>query len=95
MTIRRTWQRPETVPIWAEIKIAGVLDDPGEPVLLTVYEPDGTVLLDGVTMDNDSVGMFVYYWTSQLTSATGWYKTKVVAQDGTKVTVEYSGFQLL
>lgn len=98
MTIRRNWQRPETVPIWAEIRVAGVLTNPSEPTLLTVSLPTGVALLTDVTMDNDSVGMFVYFWTSLLASIAGWYKTKVVAQDGTgagaKVTVEYSGFYL-
>lgn len=98
MTIRRNWQIPETVPIWAEIKVAGALVNPSEPVLLTVSKPDGTVLINSVTMENDSMGMYVYFYTTTGVDVAGWFKTKVVAQDGTgdnaRITIEYGGFFL-
>ena len=98
MSIRRIWQRPETVPIWAESKVNGVLADPSEDVLLTLTNPSGTVVLNAVTMVKSSTGLYVYYWTSSSDSVVGWYKAKAKFQDGTggdaKVTIEYGGFEL-
>jgi len=98
MTIRHTWQRPETVPIWAQIEVAATLHDPSETVLLTMTDPKGTVILDEVTMDKDSLGMYIYEWTSLTTSEVGWYRAMAHAQDGTgagaKITIEYGGFYL-
>jgi hypothetical protein len=49
-------------------------------------------------MTKDSLGKYVYYWNSELTSASGWYRVKGKAQDGSgaeaKVTIEYGGFLL-
>jgi hypothetical protein len=105
MTIKRNWQRPETVPIWAEVKLGGVLTDPTGDVLLTLVHvdtstrpPTETTILDEVVMTKDATGMYIYYWTSEEDSEVGWYRTKVQAQDGIGddaiITIEYGGFIL-
>ena len=102
MTIRRDWQRGETVPIWAEVKLVstGALYSPDQGVLIYIYDPDGTVLpgVNGEAMTEDGIGMYVYYHNTADDDDTGWYRAKGKAQDGTggtaKVTIENSGFNL-
>lgn len=105
MSIRRNWQRPETVPIWYEVKLGGVLTDPSEDILLTLTyvdtstkPPTETTILDEVVMSKDATGMYFYLWTSEANSEVGWYRIKVQAQDGLGddaiVTIEYGGFKL-
>lgn len=102
MTERRDWQRGETVPIWAEVRLesTGALNSPSEGLLLYLFDPDGKVLatVDGEDMDEDSTGMYVYYWASPVDADVGWYRTDVKAQDGVgasaKITIEHGGFNL-
>ena len=102
MTVRRDWQKGETVPIWAEVKLTstGALYDPDQGVKLYLYDPDGTVLsgVNGVSMTKDSLGMYVYYHNTSDSDDSGWYRAKGKAQDGTgeniKVTIENGGFNL-
>lgn len=102
MTIRRNWQRGETVRIWAEAKLTSTneLYDPDQGVVLYVYDPDGTVLatINGEAMTNSSIGMYYYDWNSASDSDIGWYRAKGKAQDGTgdeaKITIENGGFEL-
>lgn len=102
MTIRRDWQRGETVPIWAEVKLVstGALHSPSEGVVLYVYDPDGAVLstINGEAMDEDSTGMYVFYWNSPADADVGWHRARGKAQDGTgataKITIENGGFNL-
>lgn len=100
--IRRDWQRGETVPIWAEVKLAstGALYDPTHDpaVVLWLYDEDGTTVLDEVTMEKDDTGMYVYYWNSPVDAALGKYRPKSKAQDGSgdsaKITIENYSFVL-
>lgn len=103
MTIRR-WQRPETVPIWAEVRDpdTNALTDPSGGVVLTLTDPNGAVVFTEQVMDNPDKGKYVYYWTSEetkdYTPIAGWYKAKAKAVDGTgegtKVVIELGGFYL-
>jgi len=97
--IMRTFQRPETVPLWAEIRnMDKELRDPSEPVLITIRDPEFDKVIEEGTMTKHSTGMYFYHWTSALTDDPGWYKYRVVVQDGkgaaAKVTVELGSFQL-
>jgi hypothetical protein len=100
MTIRRDWQRGETVPIWATVTVKGALYDPDQGVLIYLYDPDGNVIsgVNGVAMTKDSEGSYVYYWNSSTGDEPGWYRPKGKAQDGegsdAKVTIESGSFQL-
>jgi len=101
MSIRRDWQKGETVPIWAEVILAstGALYDPNQGVKLTVTSPiTGTKVVDAGTMTKSTVGMYVYYWNSVAGSEVGWYEASGKAQDGAgagaKITIEHSGFFL-
>jgi len=101
MSIRRDWQKGETVPIWAKVILAstGALYDPNQGVKLTVTSPiTGTKVVDAGTMTKSTVGMYVYYWNSVAGSEVGWYEASGKAQDGAgagaKITIEHSGFFL-
>lgn len=100
MAIRRDWQRGETVPIWAEVRLetTGALYNPDQGVVLTVTDPSGTAVITAQAMTLYSTGIYVYYWNSEATSVVGWYRAKGTAQDGTgataKVTIENGGFNL-
>jgi hypothetical protein len=94
----RTFQVPETVPIWAEITDTDDAAVAPTSVVLTLIDPDETKLLDDVAMDaTDDVGFYVYYWDST-DGVLGWYRCIVTATDGTgvgaKVTIQNGGFQL-
>jgi hypothetical protein len=96
--MNRSFQRPETVRVWAYITAEGVKDDPSENVLLTITDPDGTAKLTSGVMTKSTTGEYYYDWTSSSSDTEGWYKTKVVVTDGTgalaKVTITYGGFRL-
>ena len=99
MTIRRDWQRGETVPIWATVKLDGVLTDPSEGVLLTVTSPTtSTKVVDAQAMTKSVTGVYYYKWASESDSVIGWYKCTATAQDGTGanawITIEHGGFRL-
>jgi len=99
MTVRRDWQRGESVPIWAEAKDAdGALFDPDQGILLTVTDKNDTVVVDAQTMTKSVTGVYYYKWTSESDSVIGWYKCTATAQDGTGanawITIEHGGFRL-
>lgn len=102
MTNRRDWQKGETVPIWAEVKLAstGALYDPDQGVKVWLYDEDSTLVSveAGWSMTKDSTGMYVYYWNTDTDDKSGWYRAKSKAQDGTgaeaKVTIENGTFLL-
>jgi len=98
----RNFQRPETIPIWAEVKDwAGEYATPTS-VKLTVIHKEGTVpVVDNQSMDlaDELVeGIYVYYWTSLADSVLGWYVVTATITDGagegTIVTIELGGFNL-
>lgn len=71
------FQRPETIPIWAENKNwAGVLTDPlPAGIKITLYKPDGTLAKDYDDTDIDDKpmgkeiipreGIYVFYYSSK------------------------------
>ena len=106
MTIKRSFIRPETVPMWAEITDpkSGIYVDPSEDVLLTLRDPDGEIVVDmeDVVMTKYDTGIYVYYWTStpdvegegeeavSTPQKTGYYKYRVTSQDGIEANLKTS-----
>lgn len=93
-----TFQRGETVPLWAEVKDqSGNYVDPTS-VKLTLVKPDGTDVFANQDMVKSVTGKFVYFWNSTSDSDVGWYTAKGKTTDGTgeeaKVTIENGGFTL-
>jgi len=97
--IRRDWQRGETVPIWAEVKLTsnGALYDP-EAIILYLYDEADATIVDGEAMVYDSQGMYVYYHQTAIDAILGWYRAKGKVTDGSgetlRVTLENGGFNL-
>ena len=95
----RTFQRPETVPIWAEVKDwDGNYVDPSEGVTLTLYDPKDTKKVDGLAMTKSATGKYVYHYASQADDEVGWWRGRGLAQDGAgagaKITIKVGGFYL-
>ena len=95
----RTFQRPETIPVWVEVKTwAGALVNPNEGVKVVITSPDGIVVVTSTAMTNTETGKYVYYYASQLTDPVGWWKAVATVQDGTGAGAKYNvlvgGFQL-
>jgi len=106
MTKIRTYQRGETVSIWAEIQNwADAYVNPSEGVIIDLIDPDGTTIdLDAddaeVTsgdMTRSEDGKYYYHYNTSSSSPVGWWRYKCTAQDGTspaKYTVAEGGFKL-
>jgi hypothetical protein len=105
----RVFQRPETVPVWVEVKDPQTeeLYDPSEGVLLTIYTPppDMDIILEEQAMTKQSTGIYLHEWNSSLAedkgepiNPPGWYKYRIFVQDGVdpddKRVVVLHGFQL-
>ena len=99
----RAFQVPETVPVWIEVKdTAGDLADP-ESASIKIYDPDGTIVLDGVDESramagSGTTGYMVYYFESAGITNLGWYRVIATILDGTgadeRTVVENGGFTL-
>jgi len=98
----RTFQRGETVPIWAEVRDVDTdaLTDASEGAKIVITDPDGTIQVGDptpVAMDNPDTGKYVYYYTPGAAAVLGWWQTKVKTQDETvdpKYVIEKGGFRL-
>jgi len=98
MTEERIFQRPETVPIHAEVRTdLGVLTDPTS-IVVTVTAPGGAVPVNGVAMTKDSTGKYTYYFGPSSVAPLGWYKVKTIVVDGSGgtalTTITLKGFTL-
>lgn len=101
----RAFQRPESVPLWIEVKnTAGTLVDPTSASLV-IYDPDGEVILDGLLAGRDMAssgvtGYWVYYFESDTidVGVIGWFRVVVNVLDGVgadeRTTVVNGGFTL-
>lgn len=85
----------ETVICSIEVKnTAGALVNPTTSMTITLYDPDGTVDVSPVGMDNDDVGK--YHYDYQTTGkATGKYIVLYTATDGARITIETDSFRLV
>lgn len=95
MTMVRNFQRTETVVCEAEVRdLAGALADPSTSMKITVTDPDGTVVVNDLSMTKDSTGQYHYDYTPGSSTVLGWHLVHYVATDGGRVTVEDDGFTL-
>ena len=86
----------ETVICYATIRDAnGVLVDPTTSVKITIKNPAGTVLTNDVAMTKDSQGLYHYDFQVTTGYANGWYTTRVTAVDGTRITKQDDGFEVV
>lgn len=88
----QVFQRPETVPIWAEIKNwAGAYADPTHGVTLVhLTNPKGVKKAENQTMTKSETGKYVYYYASQANDELGWWRYQTKSQDGTGATAKYT-----
>ena len=101
VTENRYFQRPETVPIYSDVKDWSTpqqLVDPTTSINIVIYNPDGSAKQTSIAMSKLSTGHYVHYHLTQSTDQTGWYRVIVTAQDGSgggaRVTVQNGGFYL-
>lgn len=104
MTITRAFQRGETVPIWAEVETwLGVAASPSQGLKVTITNPSGDIkpangVAVAMTETPAASGKYVYYYASASDDEVGWWRYKVVSQDGTGATAKYTttwgGFRL-
>ena len=74
----------QTVTIYAKIanvSLTSVLYNPVYTPLITVYAPDGTILVNDVNMINVSVGVWSYTYQTTVDSTLGLYRVSVKAID--------------
>ena len=95
----KTLQRGETIGLWAYVKDwAGSYQSPDNGVRITLTDPNGVVKVDNQLMTEDATGRFVYYYTSVIADAIGWWRFRCRSQDGTgdaaKYTITDGGFKL-
>ena len=97
MSTTTVFQRPETVPIFAEnCNWLRVFIDPTAGIKITIYKPDGTLAkdyddtdIDDKPMTKDAVGKYVFYYSSKpkgtppVDDPTGWWRYSCKAVDGT------------
>lgn len=54
-----------------------------DSVTLTLYKPDGTKALDGVNVDREVLGTYVYHYNTESASPKGWWTAIGRIVDGT------------
>jgi len=94
----RAFQIDETVPMKAEIKVAGTLHDPTESILVTLWDKDGTVVFTDQAATKEATGKYVYFWNPTTGAKKGEYVYRYFTQDGSgagaKKTIVYKTFTL-
>ncbi len=98
MTEVRTFQRPETVPIYAEVKNqAGSYVDPTS-ITITITSPTNLAVITDVAMTQTATGKYTYYYRPASNAELGWYHVKVTSVDGAGgsaiTTITQGGFTL-
>lgn len=80
----RRFQRPETVPVYAEIwnrATPPALVDPTS-VKVTIIIPAGTDIVTDADMTKDTVGKYYYYFRPAVDAPLGFYRVKATVVDG-------------
>ncbi len=93
-----TFEIGETVICSITVKdIGGAYQDPITSMKITITNPSGVVVINGVAMTggvgSDGVGLFHYDYDSS-NAGYGKYNIKYVAVDGTRTTIETGSFSL-
>ncbi|MGW8177234.1 MAG: hypothetical protein ACWGQW_00335 [bacterium] len=101
MNEERNFQRPETVPLYSNVKDWSTPQqyvDPTTSIEIAITNPDGTVKQAATAMTKLETGKYVYYHLTSLSDQVGWYPVVVTVQDGAgggaRVTVQNGGFWL-
>ncbi len=88
------YQKGETYVLGLEVKDdSGDYYDPDTSVTAEIIDPDGVVKSSG-SMTRDSTGNYHYDYTIQSDDATGVWHAKVTCVDGTRTTIETTGFMV-
>lgn len=76
-----------------EVKTAaGVLENP-TTMTISIWKPDGTLHVDAVAMDNDSTGVYHYWYT--VSDQVGTYKILYEATTGGKISKQRDEFEVV
>jgi len=79
----QVYQRGETVGIWCYVKDwEGNYTNPDNGVKVTLIDPKSIVKVNALNMTPIDEGKYVYYYTSQITDTTGWWRYQCKSQDG-------------
>lgn len=83
-----TFERPETVVIKGTVKDESeILVTPDTSTLMTVTDPAGTVVVNGLTVTFDSIGIWRYLYTPGGSAVLGAYHVRVVATHSTRISI--------
>lgn len=86
----RTWQQSETIPIKALCYDEDdALSSPNQGMLITITDPNGTEVITDTAISEESTGDFRYNYTLASSAPVGWWRYKVVAQNGTGANAVY------
>jgi hypothetical protein len=100
MAEQTIFQRPETVPVHAEVKDWGVPPVYIDPttITITITTKTGVAVITDVAMTKESLGKYVYYYRPAVDAYLGWYIVKATVVDGAGgtaiTTIQPGGFKL-
>ena len=86
----RSWQREETVPIKAltyDEDDAAYTPDQGSAI--TITDSEGTEVVTDAAMTENATGDMRYYYTLAADAPLGWWRYRIVSQDGTGASAKY------
>lgn len=88
------FQRTETIVCSLNIQDGGVDADPDTSIKITLTDPDGTVVVNGIAMDKDNTGDYHHDYTPEVSAELGVYEVKYVAIDGDRTSIIRDYFNL-
>jgi len=59
------------------------LVDPTTSILISIYDPDGEKIVNGVAMTLVSTGIYEYYYKTTADTDKGWWRGEIEVIDGT------------
>ena len=90
-----TFQRGETVICSLQVKnSAGTLVNPDTSTKVTITDPNGSAVVGGTAMTNDSTGNYHYDYTSGGAATLGVYSAKFEAIDSGRTTIAVDRFRV-
>jgi uncharacterized protein YfaS (alpha-2-macroglobulin family) len=72
----------------------GTLYDPSSLPTITIYDPNGTVVVSAVAETYESLGTYYYSYPTTANSIKGRYAVKHIVTDGSTVTIQWDEFEL-
>ena len=90
------FQRGETIVIRGTIKDSDrVLTTPATSTKITVTDSAGVVVVDALAVTFDSIGIWKYLYTPEASALAGAYHVRIVATDGSRISITDSDFFLI